>query len=377
MYRYVRKPRLIAAGLAAVVNAAAVLLAAGSASAKHDDGYTVHNLVSDQPGVADHQDPNLVDAWGIAANATSPWWVANNGTDTSTLYNGDGVAQFQPTPLVVSVPGGPTGTVANSNGSAFVISDGNGHSGSARFLFATEDGTIRGWSPAVPPPPLSTQTFVGPNDADQSGAGAIFKGLAITGDHLYAADFHNAKVDVFDSSFHLVPSGFLDPKLPSGYAPFGIQAIGGNIFVSYAKQDADAEDEVAGQGLGFVDEYSAGGTLIGRVAQHGLLNAPWGMAMAPDDFGFASGDLLVGNFGNGTIAVYQPNKHADSVHGGFTPRGLLRGEDGLPITIDGLWGIGFGNGSGSGDTDDLYFAAGPDDEHHGLFGEIAVASEDH
>ena len=371
MYRYVRKPRLIAAGLAAVVIAAAVLLAAGSASAKHDDGYTVHNLVSDQPGVADHQDPNLVNAWGIAASSTSPWWVTNNGTDTSTLYNGDGVAQFPPTPLVVSVAGGPTGAVFNG-GSGFVISDGNGHSGSARFLFATEDGTIRGWSPAVPPPPLSTQTFVGPNDADQSGAGAIFKGLAITGDHLYASDFHHAKVDVFDSSFHLVPGGFVDSKLPAGYAPFGIQAIGGNIFVSYAKQDADAEDEVAGQGLGIVDEYTTGGALITRVAQHGHLNAPWGMAMAPDDFGSASGDLLVGNFGDGRINVFEPKKDGKKFHA----EGQLRGTDGKPITIDGLWGIGFGNGSGSGDTDDLYFAAGPDDEHHGLFGEIAVASGD-
>src|SRR5262249_924892 len=148
-------------------------------------------------------DPNLVNAWGIAASSSSPWWVANNHTDTSTLYNGDGVAQFPPTPLVVSVAGGPTGTVFNGNSSAFIISDGT-NSGPARFLFSTEAGRIRGWSRAVPPPPLSTQTFVGPNDADQSGAGAIFKGLAITGDHLYAADFHNAKVDVFDSSFHLV-----------------------------------------------------------------------------------------------------------------------------------------------------------------------------
>jgi uncharacterized protein (TIGR03118 family) len=367
MHRISRKPRLIAAGLAAIVISAGALLAAGSAAGSGENSYTVHNLVSDQPGVADHTDPNLVNAWGIAASSTSPWWVADNGMDVSTLYNGDGVPQFQPTPLVVSVPGGPTGTVFNGNGSAFIISDGT-NSGPARFLFATEAGTIRGWSPAVPPPPLSTQTFVGPNDADQSAAGAIFKGLAITGDHLYAADFHNAKVDVFDSSFHLVPSSFVDPKLPKGFAPFGIQALGGNIFVSYAKQDADAEDEIAGQGLGFVDEYSAGGTLMARVAQRGQLNAPWGMAMAPSNFGSASGDLLVGNFGDGRINVFEPKG------GTFQPRGQLRGTDGKAITIDGLWGIGFGNGSGSGDTDDLYFAAGPDDEHHGLFGEVAVAS---
>jgi uncharacterized protein (TIGR03118 family) len=372
MHRTVRKPRLIAAGLAAVVIAAGALVAAGSAAGKHDDGYTVHNLVSDQPGVADHLDPNLVNAWGIAASSSSPWWVADNETDKSTLYNGDGVPQFPPTPLVVNVAGGPTGIVFNGNSSAFMIHDELGHFGPARFLFATEDGTIRGWSPAVPPPPLSTQTFVGPNDADQSGAGAIFKGLAIAADHLYAADFHNAKVDVFDSSFHLVPGGFVDPKLPKGYAPFGIQAIGGNIFVTYAKQDADAEDEVAGGGLGIVDEYSAAGALIMRVAQHGHLNAPWGIAKAPDNFGEASGDLLVGNFGDGRINAYAPKDHGRK----FEFEGQLRGTDGMPISIDGLWGIGFGNGSGSGDTDDLYFAAGPDDETHGLFGEVAAAEGD-
>ena len=370
MHRIVQKPRLIVAGLAAVVIAAGALVASGSAAGSDENGYTVHNLVSDQAGVADHQDPNLVNAWGIAANSTSPWWVSNNGTDTSTLYNGAGVAQFPPTPLVVSVSGGPTGTVANTNGSAFVISDGNGHSGAARFLFATEAGTIRGWSPAVPPPPLSTATFVGPNDADQTGAGAIFKGLAIAADHLYATDFHNAKVDVFDSSFHLVPGGFVDPKLPKGYAPFGIQALGANIFVTYAKQDADAADEVDGPSLGIVDEYSTSGALITRVAQHGRLNAPWGMAMAPDNFGEASGDLLVGNFGDGRINVFQPKENGTK----FESEGQLRGTDGKSITIDGLWGIGFGNGAGSGDTDDLYFAAGPDGEHHGLFGEIGVAS---
>ena len=367
MHRIVRKPRLTVAGLASVVIAAVALVAAGPASGKHGDGYTVHNLVSDQPGVADHTDPNLVNAWGIAASSSSPWWVSDNGMDVSTLYNGAGVAQFPPTPLVVSVPGGPTGTVFNGS-TGFVISDGT-NSGPARFLFATEAGTIRGWNPAVPPPPLSTQTFVGPNDADQSGAGAIFKGLAIAGNRLFAADFHNAKVDVFDSSFNLIPGGFVDPKLPAGFAPFGIQAIGANVFVAYAKQDANAEDEVAGQGLGFVDQYTTGGDLIGRVAQRGQLNAPWGMAMAPDGFGEASGKLLVGNFGDGRINVFEPQNDGKM----FKPDGQLRGTDGKPITIDGLWGIGFGNGTGSGDKEDLYFAAGPDDEHHGLFGEVAAA----
>jgi uncharacterized protein (TIGR03118 family) len=278
------------------------------------------------------------------------------------------VAQFPPTPLVVSVPGGPTGTVFNGS-AGFVVSDGAGHSGPSVFMFATEAGTIRGWNPNVPPPPRSTQSFV---VVDKSSEGAIFKGLAIAGDRLFAADFHNAKVDVFDSSFNQITGGFVDRKLPKGYAPFGIQVLGGNVFVAYAKQDKDAEDEDAGPGRGIVDEYTTAGDLITRVAQHHHLNAPWGLALAPaDGFGEASGDLLVGNFGDGRINVFEQKKD-----GKWKSKGQLKGVNHKPISIDGLWGIGFGNGSGSGDTDDLYFAAGPDDEMHGLFGEIAAAEGD-
>ena len=340
-------------------------VAAAGASADDNGGnrYTVHNLVSDQAGKADHTDPNLVNSWGIAASSTSPWWVNDNGTDVATLYNGDGVPQFQPNPLVVSVAGGPTGIVFNG-GTGFTVSDGS-DSGPSVFMMATEGGTIRGWNPKVPPPPRSTQSFV---VVDKTGEGAVFKGLAIAGDRIFATDFHNAKVDVFDSSFTQITGGFVDPKIPSGFAPFGIQNIGGNIFVTYAKQDAAAHDDVPGPGLGFVDEYSTSGMLVARVAQHGHLNSPWGLAMAPSDFGKASGDLLVGNFGDGKINVFEPKED-----GGFEQKGQLRGTDDKPIAIDGLWGIGFGNGSGSGDTNDLYFAAGPDGEMHGLFGEIGLA----
>jgi uncharacterized protein (TIGR03118 family) len=291
--------------------------------------------------------------------------VADNGKNVSTLYNGDGVPQPAGMPLVVSVDGGPTGIVFNGS-SGFTVSDGNGNSGPSVFMFATEGGTIRGWNPSVPPPPRSTQSFV---VVDRSGEGAVFKGLAIAGDRIFATDFHNAKVDVFDSNFNQITGGFTDPKLPKGYAPFGIQNLNGNIYVTYGKQDADAHDEIDGPGLGIVDEYSTGGALLARVAQFDELNAPWGLAMAPSDFGKASGDLLVGNFGDGTINVFEPKKK-----GKFKDKGQLRGENGKALTIDGLWGIGFGNGAGSGDTNDLYFAAGPDDEAHGLFGEISVAS---
>jgi uncharacterized protein (TIGR03118 family) len=366
MHLTIRKPRLIAAGLAVITVAVAGAVATGAA-ASGANSYTVTKLVSDQPGVAPTTDPNLVNSWGIAAGPTSPWWVADNGTDRATLYDGNGVPQFQPTPLVVKVEGGPTGTVFNG-GSGFVVSDGRGHSGPARFMFATEEGKIRGWNPNVPPPSPSTHA---PVVVNRSGEGAIYKGLAIAGSFIYAADFHNARVDVFDSNFHLVttPGAFTDPSLPAHFAPFGIQNINGNIFVTYAMQDQDAEDEVDGPHLGIVDEYSPTGAFIVRVATGGDLNAPWGLAWAPEDFGAFGGDLLVGNFGDGRI-----NAYAMQSNGTFTHAGTLHLPNGHPLIVDGLWGIGFGNGSASGDTDDLYFAAGPDDEMHGLFGEISAAS---
>jgi uncharacterized protein (TIGR03118 family) len=343
-----------------------LLLTAGTSpggTAIGHETYTVTNLVSDGTIPAAHTDANLVNAWGLTASGSSPWWVANNATGTSTLYDGNGVAQFGTTPLVVSVPNAPTGAVANST-SDFVVSSG-ASSGPARFIFATEDGTIRGWNPGVPPPPLSTQTELA---VDNSAAGSVYKGLAIGSangsNFLYANDFVNGKIDVFDKNFQPVDMPFVDPGLPAGYGPFGIQNIGGHLFVTYARQSG-GNDEVAGQSLGFVDEFATDGTFQARVATRGQLNAPWGLAMAPSNFGRFSGDLLVGNFGDGTI-----NAYAQQEDGTWAHRGQLRTADRKPVTIDGLWGLGFGNGAGSGATNALYFTAGPDEESQGLFGRI-------
>jgi uncharacterized protein (TIGR03118 family) len=336
-------------------------LATISAAPASKNSFTVHNLVSDGAVPAENTDLNLINSWGIARSTGSPWWVANADSGTSTLYDGAG----NPQSLVVQVPGNPTGIVFNG-GASFVISDGT-FSGPARFLFASEDGTIVGWSPAVPRPAPSHQAFVAVPNA---GAGASYKGLAIattsSGDFLYAADFHNARVDVFDGSFHPVttPGGFVDPDLPQGYAPFGIQNLLGQIYVAYAKQDEDGEEEVAGEGLGFVGVFNTAGAFLARVASRGPLNAPWGMTIAPAGFGRFSGNLLVGNFGDGRINAYDLQTSE--------PRGHLKTADHHPLEIDGLWGIGFGNGAAAGPTTTLFFAAGPEEETHGLFGAITV-----
>jgi uncharacterized protein (TIGR03118 family) len=338
-------------------------LALSSSAMAGTTGFTVTNLVSDQPGVAAATDPNLVNAWGLAAGPATFWWSANNGSNTSTLYDGDGAPQS----LVVSVKGAPTGTVFNG-GTGFQVTDGT-TTASALFLFATESGTIRGWSPTVgttTPPATTTVKAV-----DRRKRDVIYKGLAIAstpaGDRLYASDFHHGRVDVFDDAFQRIKmaGAFVDPDLRPGFAPFGIQNIGGDIFVTYAKQDEDAEDDVAGRHLGYVDMFDTDGTLLGRVATRGKLNAPWGLAMAPEGFGAFGGDLLVGNFGNGLIHAYDL-----STMGGPTLAGTLQDGSGNPITIDGLWGLGFGNDANAGPSTTLYFTAGPDDEQHGLFGMV-------
>ena len=322
--------------------------------------YQVRNLVSDVAGVAEHTDPNLVNGWGIAFNQFGPVWVADNGTGLSTLYDGDG----NPQSLVVAIPGGkPTGIVFNGSGD-FVVTKG-GVSGPARFIFATENGTIAAWAPAVDP---TNAILV----ADNSSSGTIYKGLTLGADGtrllLYATDFHNRKVDVFDKAFSPVtlPGGFVDESLPDNYGPFGIQNLGGSIYVTYAKQDAEAVDEVAGRGNGIVEVFGGNGSLVRRVFRGGPLNAPWGLALAPADFGAFANRLLVGNFGDGAINAFDPDS------GRFV--GRLSLPDRTPIRIPGLWAITFGNGLRNQPTNVLFFAAGPDDETHGLYGRIAPAT---
>ena len=332
--------------------------------------YAATSLVVDAaptPGYANETtrqlDTNLVNAWGLAFNPAGFVWVADNGTSKSTLYDGNGVPQS----LVVTLadgqagPAKPTGIVFNGT-QDFKVSAA-GLTGASPFIFAGEAGTISGWSPGVD---LTHALTI----VDNGASGAVYKGLANASfggaNYIYAADFHNNRVDVFDASFNKasLPGSFTDPSIPAGYAPFGIQAIGDKIYVTYAKQDGDAHDDVAGAGLGLVNVFDSGGNLIKQLVTGGALNAPWGVALAPADFGTFSGALLVANFGDGKINVFDP------VNGSLL--GTLGSADGLPIVIDGLWGIAFGNGINGQPTNTLFFTAGPDDEAHGAYGRIDV-----
>jgi uncharacterized protein (TIGR03118 family) len=325
--------------------------------------FAVTNLVSDGAAVpAAHTDTHLVNGWGVAFNPQGYAWVANNGTSTSTLYDGNGVAQ----PLVVGVPAtmdaDPTGIVFNGT-QDFKVGSGAG-AAPAAFIFTGEAGMISGWSPTV-----SANTSI--TMYDGSADSKVYKALAIgkfnNANYLYAADFHNGKVDVFNGSFALVTlaGNFVDPQLPAGYAPFGIQAIGSSIYVSYAKQQAGSDDEQGGAGLGALAVFDMGGNFVKQlVAPGGSLNAPWGIAMAPANFGVFSGALLVGNFGDGRISAFDASTGA--------MKGTLSKADKTPIVIDGLWGIAFGNNLFNQPSTTLFFAAGPGDESHGLYGRIDV-----
>jgi uncharacterized protein (TIGR03118 family) len=333
---------------------AASLLLVSPLSAAMPTLFHVTPLVSDQPGVAPVTDPDLVNAWGLVSGPTTPWWVSDNGTNKSTLYRGtDGQKQG----LIVTVAGGPTGTVFNST-AGFLLPGGS----KALFLFDTENGLIRAWN--------SAQGTTAIRVADRSDVGAIYKGLALAdtpaGPRLFAADFKNQRIDVFDTTFTLVPnSGFVDPALPKRFSPFNVQVIGNRVFVAYAKLDENGEDELAGQGRGLVDVYDLSGNLLGGIDGHGQLNAPWGLAMAPPTFPNFAGDLLVGNFGDGFINAYKETSPGHFVHDG-----KIRGADNRPLSIDGLWALQFGQGGNNAPAGTLFFTAGPDEETHGLFGQI-------
>jgi uncharacterized protein (TIGR03118 family) len=350
----------------------ALLRGTGARSEEPDKGHVFSrvNLVSDIAGVANFTDANLVNPWGLAFGPTSPFWVADNGSGVSTLYNGRGQAFPVAAPLVVTIPsptnppggGTPTGLVFNGTGE-FVVSA-NGKSGSPPFLFATEDGTILGWSPTV----NGTQAIIA---VDNSGAGAVYKGLAIAstpqGNFLYATNFHAGVVEIYDKHFNLMQT-FTDANVAPNFAPFGIQSIGGQLYVTFALQKLpDKHDDQAGPGNGYVDVFAPDGTLLRRVASHGTLNSPWGLALAPNGFGAFSHHLLVGNFGDGRINAFDTADHFD---------GQLIDPEGNPLTINGLWALQFGNGAKNGGSrDTLFFTAGIADESHGLFGFIRAGHE--
>src|SRR6266516_1085943 len=332
-----------------------------SAAFSRADSYSQTNLRSDLPGVATYTDPNLVNPWGMAPNSSGTViWVNDNGTGVSTLYNQDGTV-VSSLPLV-TLPtaarnkdgGNPTAIVRT--GTAFFQVTKNGVSAPARFIFVSEDGSISGWNPALNPNDLAHAIAIAVDNGTNLGSErAIYKGatLGVANGHnfLYVTNFHTGRVETYDKNFHQVnPNGFIDPNLPAGYAPFGIRNINGQIFVTYALQDAKGEDDVAGPGNGFVNVFTTSGTFVKRLISNGKLNAPWGLALV-------EGELWVGNFGDGTINNYDPTT------GAFLE--TISKADLTPLQIDGLWDLlplPFGTSTA------VYFTAGIADEAHGLFG---------
>jgi uncharacterized protein (TIGR03118 family) len=330
--------------------------------------YLQTNLVSDNALPGTRTDANLVNGWGIAHGATGPWWVSAAERGLSIAYGGAG----NPAAPNVAIPPAAGDTESNPPGDAateskaFSITAG-GKRAPALYDFVTENGTISGWNPDVDPNAILT--------VDNSRAGAVYKGGAIAvrknATFFFAADFHNNHIDVFDRKFNPVAlkrGAFTDSHLPAGYAPFNVTNIANQLYVTYALQDADAHDDVAGPRHGFVDVFNTDGTLARRFASRGALDSPWGTVQAPHDFGKFSDDILVGNFGNGKISAFNHK-------GKFM--GFVGGSDGNPIEIPGLWGIGFGNGQTAGPTNTLFFAAGPDEESHGLFGTLTTGKSHH
>jgi uncharacterized protein (TIGR03118 family) len=324
--------------------------------------YQATILTSDIANISAFTDPNLGNPWGLVASSGGPWWVSDNATGLSTLYDGTG----SPQSLVVTVPswdgngaGSPSGIAFNST-SGFQLTPGN----PAFFLFVSEDGTVQGWNPNVNP----NTSVIEVNNFFT----AVYKGMALASaggaNYLYAANFQAATVDVFDTNFapHSFGSNaFVDSTIPSGFAPFNIQLIGGNLIVTYAKQDAAKHDDVAGPGNGYVDIYDTQGNLLRRLPHIIQMNSPWAIVQAPANFGAFSNDLLIGNFGSGAIMAFDPNS------GNFI--GLMQDQAKLQMRIDKLWALEFGNGGSAGPVNTLYYTAGTFSETYGTFGSIVPA----
>jgi uncharacterized protein (TIGR03118 family) len=371
------RTQIVAAAVAGILSLHGV---AGTSAAKASDvigalEYTQHNLVSDQAGVATTTDPNLVDPWGVAFQPTGAFWVGNQNTGVATLYDGLGVKTNSTFVIPAGATGGkgqPTGMVANPT-RAFNVP---GTALSAFFIFATLDGTISAWAPNLPVNPTNAVLAVDNSAAHAAYTGLEF-GITAKGGFLYAANFRSGAVDVFDKNFKpanaQLSGTFKDPDIPADFAPFNIRNIDGNLYVSYAKQNAAKTFIEFGQGKGFVDEFDTDGNLISRIASGGQLNAPWGMAKAPDGFGLLSGSILVGNFGDGHIFGFSENILDQGPALSFVP---MLGADGTPLTIPGLWSLGFGGGTNSS-PDTLFFSAGPQLGQHGLFGSLTPASASH
>ena len=343
---------------------AAALWAAGMVPANAETLFNEINLISDGAVPAKLVDPNLINPWGIAMSPTSPFWISDNGTGLATIYSVP-LNNSTPTKLGLTVtippafgspPSAPTGQVFNGGG-GFKLSNGS----PAVFLFDSEDGAISGWNGG-------TNAEIAVN---HSGMNSVYKGLAIdpTDSFLFATDFHNSDIEEYNSSWTQInaPGSFTDPNLPAGYAPFNVAVINGDLYVTYALQDAAKHDDVAGPGHGFVDIYNLDGTLDKRFISRGELNSPWGLLIAPPSFGTFAGDLLVGNFGDGMIDAY------NATTGAFVD--FLRGPDGKPIDITDLWALSLGNGGAAGSPNSLYFTAGLVDEGAGLFGSLTAVPE--
>ncbi len=363
-----RKAWIVA--LFALALSAQLAIGVGQCLAAGQGVYTQTNLVSDIPGIAANTNANLVNSWGIIHSPTGPWWVNDNGTGVATVFDSTGAPFPSGTPIIVTIPppaGGvgpstPTGIIFNGTRD-FEVADGE----PATFIFVTEDGTISGWNQAV-----NATNAILKVDRSAVGAGAVYKGaaMALNGGvlNLYVANFRFGTVEVFDADFNLVampPGAFNDPTIPAGFAPFNVFNVQGRLVVTYAKQDAAKHDDVAGPGNGFVDIFAPDGSLIMRLKHGPWLNSPWGVALAPADFGQMSNMLLIGNFGSGQIAAFDPLKG--------TFKNFLKGPKGKPIAIDGLWGLGFGNGGTAGPVNTLFFAAGLNHEADGLFGTLTPA----